>query len=135
MNLTFQVPMQYSSLQHQSLLPSPVTSTTGCCFCFGSVSSFFLELLLHSFPITYCAPADLGSTSFSVRSLFLSYFSWDSQGKNAEVVCHAILQWHIGHILTWRVHLSVSYLFAFSYCPYFSSSWRRQWQTTSVFLP
>ena len=44
MNLTFQIPMQYCSLQHQTLLPSLVTSTTGCCFCFGSISSFFLEL-------------------------------------------------------------------------------------------
>ena len=31
-DLTFQVPMQYCSLQHQTLLLSPVTSTTGCCF-------------------------------------------------------------------------------------------------------
>ena len=29
MDLTFQVPMQYCCLQHQTLLPSPVTSTTG----------------------------------------------------------------------------------------------------------
>ena len=49
-DLTFQVPMQYCSLQHQTLVPSPVTSTTGCCFCFGSVSSFFLELFLHWSP-------------------------------------------------------------------------------------
>ena len=34
-DLTFQVPMQYRSLQHRTLLPSPVTSTTGYCFCFG----------------------------------------------------------------------------------------------------
>ena len=33
--------MQYCSLQHQTLFPSPVTPTTGCCFCFGSISSFF----------------------------------------------------------------------------------------------
>ena len=32
MDLTFQVPMQYCSLQHQTLLLLPVTSTTGCCF-------------------------------------------------------------------------------------------------------
>ena len=38
MDLTFQVPMQYCSLQHWTLLPSPVVSTTGCCFCFGSIS-------------------------------------------------------------------------------------------------
>ena len=37
MDLTFQVPMQYCSLQHWTLCLSPVTSTTGCCFCFGSV--------------------------------------------------------------------------------------------------
>ena len=34
MDLTFQVPMQYCSLQHRTLLLSPVTSTIGCCFCF-----------------------------------------------------------------------------------------------------
>ena len=38
MDLTFQVPMKYCSLQHQILLPPPVTSTTGCCFRFGSIS-------------------------------------------------------------------------------------------------
>ena len=74
MDLTFQVPMQYCSSQHQTLLPSPVTSTNGCSFCFGSASSFFLELFLHSSPVAYWAPTNLG------------------------------------------VHLSVSYLFAFSYC-------------------
>ena len=51
MGLTFQVPMQCCSLQHQTLLPSPVTSTAGHCFCFGSVSQFFLELFLHSSPV------------------------------------------------------------------------------------
>ena len=42
MDLTFQVSMQYCSLLHRTSVPSPVTSTTGCCFCFGSISSFFL---------------------------------------------------------------------------------------------
>ena len=74
MGLTFQVPMQYCSLQHQTWLPSPVISKTGCCFCFGSISSIFLELLLHWSPIAYWAPTN------------------------------------------WGVHLSMSYLFAFSYC-------------------
>ena len=71
MDLTFQVPMQYSSLKHQTLLPSPATSTTGCCFCFGPSSSFFLELLLHWSPAAYCAPTDLGSWSLSVLSFCL----------------------------------------------------------------
>ena len=48
MDLAFQVLMQYSSLQHRTLLSLPVTSTSGCCFCFGSVSPFFLEVFLLS---------------------------------------------------------------------------------------
>ena len=71
MDLTFQVPMQYCSLQHQTLLPSPITSTSGCCFCFGSISSFFLELFLHSSSVTYWTPTDLGSSSFGVVSFCL----------------------------------------------------------------
>ena len=47
-------------LQHQILLLSPVTSTAGCCFCFGSIPSFFLELFLHWFPVAYWAPNALG---------------------------------------------------------------------------
>ena len=72
MDLTFQVPMQYCSLQHQTLLPSPVTSTTGCCFCFGFIPSFFLELFLHWCPVAYWAPTILGSSPFSVLSFCLS---------------------------------------------------------------
>ena len=68
MDLTFQVPMQYCSLQHQILLLSPVTSTTGYCFCFGSIPSFFLELCLHWSPVAYWAHTDLGSSSFSILS-------------------------------------------------------------------
>ena len=71
MDLTCQVPMQYCSLQHRTLLPSSVTPTTGCCFCFGSVSSFFLELFFHWSPVAYWAPTDLGSSSFSVLSFYL----------------------------------------------------------------
>ena len=71
MDLTFQVPMQYCSLQHQTLLLLPVPSTTGCCFCFGSIPSFFLELFLPWSPIAYWAPTDLGSSSFSVLSFCL----------------------------------------------------------------
>jgi len=71
-DLTSQIWMQYCSSQHQTLLPSPVTSITLCCFCFGSISSFFLELFLHWSPIAYWSPTDLGSSSFSV--LFFCLF-------------------------------------------------------------
>ena len=94
-DLTFQVPMQYCSLQHQPLHPSPVTSTTGCCFCFGSVSSFFLELFLHWSPVW--APTDLGISS-SVSYLFaFSYCSWSSPGKNTEV---SLFPSPVGHVLS-----------------------------------
>ena len=57
-DVTFQVPMQYCSLQHQTSLLSPVTFTTGWCFRFGSVSSFFLELSLHSSPVACWTPSE-----------------------------------------------------------------------------
>ena len=81
MDLTFQVPMQYCSLQHWTLLLSPVTSTTGCYFCFGSIPSFFLELFLHWSPVTYWTPTNLGSSSFSVLSfcLFLLFMGFSRQ--------------------------------------------------------
>ena len=74
MDLTLQVPMQYYSLQHCSLRPSPVASIAGYCFCFGSIPSFFLELFLHWSPVAYWVPNDLGSSSFSILSFCL--FSW-----------------------------------------------------------
>ena len=38
-------------------------------FHFGSISSFFLELFLHSSPVAYRVHTDLGSSSFNVISL------------------------------------------------------------------
>ena len=52
-----------------------VKSTTGCCFCFRSIFSFFLELFLHWSPAAYWSPTDLGSSSFSIISfLFFILF-------------------------------------------------------------
>ena len=81
MELRLQVHTQYCSLQHWTLLPSPVTSTTGRCFHFGSVSSFFLELLLLSSSVVYWAPINLGSSSFSVLSfcLFILFMGFSRQ--------------------------------------------------------
>ena len=44
MDLTFQVPMQYCSLQHQASLSSPVTSIPGCCVRFW-ISHFILSFV------------------------------------------------------------------------------------------
>ena len=72
MDLTFQVPMQYCSLQHQTLFLSPVTSRTGYCSCFGSIPSF---------PSAYWTPTNLGSSSFSILSfcLFILFMVFSRQ--------------------------------------------------------
>ena len=81
MDLTFQVPMQYCSLQHQTFLLSPVISTAGYCSCFGSIPSFFLELFLHWSPVAYWAPTDLGISSFSILSFchFILFIGFSMQ--------------------------------------------------------
>ena len=58
-----------------------VTTTTGYCFCFGSISSFFLELFLHWSPVAYWVPTDLGSFSFSILSfcLFILFMGFSRQ--------------------------------------------------------
>ena len=104
--------MQYCSLQNWSLLPSPIRSTIECCFHFGSATSFFLELFLHSSQVTYWAPTDLASSFFSVISFCLSYCSWGSQGKNTEVVYHSLLQWTTFCLNSppWPVNFGWSYM-------------------------
>ena len=107
--------MQYCSLLHQTLLPSPVTSTTGHCFPFGSISSFFLELFLHSSPVAYWAPINPGRSSFSVISfcLFILFMGFSRQeywsglpcpplaifltcGLNPRLLC--LLHWQVGSL-------------------------------------
>ena len=78
--------MQYCSLQHQTLLLSPVTATAGYCFCSGSIPSFFLELFLHRSPVAYWAPTDLGSSSFSILSItVIQVYAPTSNAEEAEV--------------------------------------------------
>ena len=81
MDLTFQVPMQCCSLQHWTLLSSSVISKTWHCFRFGSAPLFFLELFLHSSPVAYWAPTDLGSLSFGVITfcLFILFMAFSRQ--------------------------------------------------------
>ena len=63
MDLTFQVPLQYCSLQHQTLFSPPDTSTTERRFRFGPAALFFLELLviaLYPSAIAYRILTNLG---------------------------------------------------------------------------
>ena len=66
----------YSTLQDWTFLSSPVTSTTGCCFCFGSVSSFFLELFLHWSSVAYWAPTNLGWFIFQCPFVLPFHTNW-----------------------------------------------------------
>ena len=79
--LTLQVPMRYRSLQHQTLLSPPDTSTTGRRFCFDSASSFLLELFLCSSPATYWKPTNLegSSSSFISSWLFILFMGFLGQ--------------------------------------------------------
>ena len=77
---------------HWTLLLSPVSLTTGYCFCFGSIPSFFLEVSYH---------------------LAFSYCSWGSQDKNAEVVCYSLLQWNS------LLHVTLAYINLFFLCSTF----------------
>ena len=84
---------KYCSLQHQTLLLPPDTSTTECCFCFGPATSVFHELLviaLCSCSVTYWTHSNLWSSSYSVITFCLFILS---MGKNTGVGCHFLLQW------------------------------------------
>jgi len=107
MDLTFQVPVQYCSLQHQSLLPSPVTSTTGCCFHLGSASSFFLELFLYSSLVAYWTLTNLGRSSFSVISfcLFILFMGFSRQEYWSGLPFSSPMD-HILSELSTMIHLS-----------------------------
>ena len=67
MDLTFQIPRQYCSLQHQNLLSPPDTSTTGCRLHFRSAFSFLLELFLHSSPVVYSILTNLCGFFFQIH--------------------------------------------------------------------
>ena len=60
MDLTFQVPMQYCSLQHWTLLSPPDTSTAEHHSCFGPATSILTGAISNCLPpIAYWTPSDL----------------------------------------------------------------------------
>ena len=74
--------MQYCSSQHQALLLSPVTSTTGYCFCFGSIPSFYYyAIIIHVFSsVQLLSHVQLFATPWiAARQAFLSITNcWSS---------------------------------------------------------
>ena len=101
-----------------SLLLSPVWPLPICLDSWTCHSRFLWNIALYSIgPCFYHqSHPQLGIVFDLAPSLhsFWSYFSSD-------------LQYHIGYLPSWGFHLSVSYLFAFSYC-----SWVSQGKNTDV---
>ena len=85
LDLIFQAPTQYCSLQHQTLLSLTDTSTVEHILFFSLASPILPELFLFSSAVAYWAPANLGSSSFSV--VFLPFH-----------IVHGILK---GRLLDW----------------------------------
>ena len=82
MDLTFQVLMQYCSLQHWTLFYHQI-HPQWVSFLIWPRSSFFLELFLISSPIVYWKPTNLSGSCSGV----ISFCLWlcGSQGKNTGV--------------------------------------------------
>ena len=93
MDLTFQVLMQYCSLQHWTLFPPPDISTTGLASTVAQpVYSFwsYFSALLHK----HIGHVPTWGVHLSVPYIFVfSCSSWGSQGKSPEVVCHSLHSW------------------------------------------
>ena len=88
----------------------------GIAFLWEFLLSFHLVILPGAISPLFCSNIlGLGSSSFSVISFCLLYCSLGSQGKNAEVVCHSLLQWTMfcQNSPPWPVHLGWSYMASF----------------------
>ena len=73
------IPGSYAVLFFAALdFTSPVICTAGCCFRFGSISSLFLELFLHSSPVACWAPTNLFQIYRKVNKLMQWTCSQDS---------------------------------------------------------
>ena len=89
--------MQYCSLQHWTSLALPDTSISVCHSCFGPATSFFLELLviaLHSSPVAYCTPSDLGGALIFWCHIFLTFHTVCGLAvRITGVVFNFVFQW------------------------------------------
>ena len=92
MDLTFQVPMPYCSLQLAIYFHHQSYSQLGIVFALApSLPSFgVISPLISSSILGTYQPGEL---IFQHPIIAFSYCSWGSQGKNTEVVCPSLLQW------------------------------------------
>ena len=137
MYLTFQVPMQCCSLEHQALFLPPDTSIAEGFFPFGPTTSFFLKLLLIALcsPVAYWILSNLVGLFSGVISLCLFIFSMRFSRRESWVCCHFLLHWptfcqnssllpvHLGwHSMAWFL-ASLSYTSPFAMTRLWSIKW------------
>ena len=138
-DLTFLVPMQYCSLQHWTMLPSPVTSTTGCCFCFGpSLQTFTFhfhalekEMATHSSVLAWRIPgtAEPGGLPF-VGSHRVRH-DWSDLAAAAAASFFLELFLHWSPVAYWAPtalgHSSLSVLYFYLFIQFMGSSRQEYW--------
>ena len=114
MDLTFQVPMQYCSLQHWTLLPPPVTSTTGYCLlwlCLFILSGVIFPLITSRILGTY----NLGSSSFSVLSFCLHFLLSNQFSQSSPSFTMPVCEWPPFHSQFFQV-LCLEFVYSASSC-------------------
>ena len=114
MDLTFQVPMQYCSLQHRTLLSPLGSPTSQCHFCFGPATSFLLSLLVIALcfsPVAYWTPSDLGGSSSGVVSfcLFMLFMGSSWWEYWSDLPFPPPVTTFCQNSVLWPVHLGWSY--------------------------
>ena len=73
----------------------------------------FLQHWIYFYHQTHRQPGIISASAQPLHAFWI-YFS-------------ALLQQHIGHLPMWGVHLSVSYIFAFSYCSWLLKARMPKW--------
>ena len=92
MDLTFQVTMQNCPLKHLNLFSPPDTFTNGCHFHFGSDSSSFLELFLHSSPVVV---AQRIKHLPAMRETLVRSLGWEDPLEKEMTIYSGTLAWKI----------------------------------------
>ena len=113
MDLTFQLPVQYCSLQHQTLLSLPDISPNEHHFCFVPSHFILYWALSNCHPLFSSSILDTfrpggRGTHLPVLYLFVFSFSpWSSHGKNTGVGCGFPFQWttFCQSSSLWPIHL------------------------------
>ena len=112
MDLTFQVSMQYCSLQYWTLLTSHIHNWVFfLLWLYPFILSGVISPLISS---SILGPYWLAVSYLSVSYHFaFSYCWWGSQGKNTEVICHSLLQWttFCQNSPPWLVYTAIAHSF------------------------